>query len=504
MENRSMKPVLSLTLAVLSSACAWTKFDDIENKATVRTYDVPESYRREGYGSVITTYQGKAGKREVSQLIASAGPDSPIVVTNVWVNGEFGDSDNIRCKKDKDCAKAQGVSATLVPFETWAPGTLQEHSGCIYAPGYENAYIFCETNPGSSPNFKLNLPGVDTFPATTWKFAGAAVPAGHPLGIALLGVYAVSNRTGVSSYGKLYYQPNFVTAAPPLREIKLFDPVTKDLFSNAADAGDLGYAVVAQANTHTGELVFAVSQPSFDDKHGRVIVGTYDPRIEPPATLVDPNDILNARIRTRACITSEDPMLKGVGKKLALGDINNDGNPELFVGIDPLDGQNGELQRLWMYPGTGLPAFDEASTVCPLWASDPVQVGCIDGIRGLDCEGTAFGASIAVGDVNGDKFGDLLVGAPNTNLQGKKKAGAAWLIPGSAEHPETSGLDFDNITNLYATNFEADGQAGTAVGFVTTDGRDEPVVGAPGQDAIHMFMCTDLETESVAKLCLPK
>ncbi len=43
------------------------------------------------------------------------------------------------------------------------------------------------------------------------------------------------------------------------------------------------------------------------------------------------------------------------------------------------------------------------------------------------------------------------------------------------------------------------------MGFVRTDGRDEPVVGAPGSERLYMFMCTDLEEgESLDGLCLPK
>ncbi len=99
-------------------------------------------------------------------------------------------------------------------------------------------------------------------------------------------------------------------------------------------------------------------------------------------------------------------------------------NPDLFVGIDPLDGSNGDLQRVWMYPGTGLPAFDESSRVCPLWGEKPVQVGCIDGVRGVKCEASGFGASLAVGDADGDGFGDLLAGAPEATLQGEEAP--AW------------------------------------------------------------------------------
>jgi|GEM_PF-2753413 len=493
--HRVLSALRLLPLLLGSGACAWSKFDDLEQEATIRTYDAPESYRREGYGSVLASYHGKAGARTVSRLLASAGPDSPIVVENIWTDDGFGKSNNIRCKKDKDCAKAQGVATALIPFETWARGTMQEHSGCIYAPGIPNAYIFCETNPGSSPTFKLGLP--EDLKATTFHFSGAALPPAHPLGLVLVGVYTTSNRTGEAALGKLYYQPDLVKLAPPLREVLLLDPTTdpRAPFSAAPDAADLGYAVVSQQNA-AGEVVFAVSQPS----KNRVIVGTYSDAIEVPATVVDVHEQLNARIRTRACITSEDPALKGVGKQLTMGDIDHDGNPELFVGIDPLDGSNGDLQRVWMYPGTGLPAFDEGSRVCPLWGEKPVQVGCIDGIRGVDCEGTAFGASLAVGDVNGDGFGDLLVGAPEATLQGEKEAGVAWLIPGGA-----SGLDFEDMTNLYASNFKAKGKAGTAVAFVHTRDRDEPVVGAPGMDAVHMFMCTELETDvKPSKLCLPK
>jgi hypothetical protein len=495
MPKQNLKHVLSL-LALSASACAWSTFDDIESKAPVRTYEAPGSYRREDFGAVVATFHGKIRGETVSRMMASAGPDSPIVIERMWTGAALDSGSNIRCKGAKDCSKGAGVGSVLVPFDTWGRGTKQEQTGCLYTPGFPNAYVFCETNPGSNPTFKL---GFSEAKAQTRQFSGAQLPSDHPLGIALVGSHLVSNRTKEATQGALYYQPDLVELGPPLRELALLDPRTQVPFSQAEDAGDLGFAVAAMENGE-GELVIAVSQPS----HNRVIVATFDPRIPVDPAIENPVEQLNLRTRTRACLNTEDPSLAGIGKRLAIGDINGDEEPEIFVGIDPFDDKNEGKQRVWMYPGQGLPAFDGERDVCPLWDVDPVQVGCIDGVRGVDCEATAFGASMAVGDVNGDGFGDLIVGAPHADVQGESKAGVAWLIPGS-NADESGGLDFENITNLYASNFKAGGLAGTSVAAVRTDDRDEPIVGAPGTNSVYMFLCSKIETGvSSDNLCLPK
>lgn len=498
MANQRMLYVsLAAALALDASACNWNNFDDLKQQASVRAFEVPGNYRRTGFGSVVTTFHGEVSGKKVSRLFASAGADSPLVLMRVWDGQKLTSASTVRCKKKEDCDKGVGVGSVLIPFQTWAPGTAQEHHGCVFTPGEPNAYVFCETIAGANPTFDMGLDLKQVKPdGSRLEFSGAPLPPEHPLGIALLGIYARSDRTREATNGALYAQPNLLSGRElpdKLLRLRLLDPRTKEAFADAKDAGDLGFAVAAQENAE-GELVIAVSQPS----QNRVIVATFDPRLEVDPSIQDRNEQLQAKLRTRACLKSEDPELAGVGKRLAMGDVDGDGAPEIFVGIDPLDGSNDDKQRVWMYPGSGLPAFDPDADVCPLWDAKPVQVGCHDGVRGVACLGTGFGASLSVGDVDGDGFGDLIAGAPHADVQGVKEAGVVWIIPGSDD-----GLDFDRMTNLYAASFEEKGHVGTSVAALRTDDRDEPVAGAPGSETVYVFMCSKLET-GVSTLCLPK
>jgi hypothetical protein len=503
MANQTFPALLLLTCtsgALLSSGCAWSRFDDLEDKAPVRAYEAPANYRRTGYGSVLASFHGSVRGKDVSRFMASAGADSPIVMERAWNGSAIKESGTLRCKSKKDCEKGVGAGAVLVPFETWAPGTDSEHHGCVYTPGFPNAYVFCETNGGQNPTFKLSLPEERKPTGATLRFAGAPLPKDHPLGIALVGVHADEADKKAPTLGGLYAQQNSTGDAPKLLALALTDPSTGEPFSAPERAGDFGFSLAAAENAQ-GELVIAIGQPA----QNRVIVATYDARIEVDPELEDAGARLSAQLRTRACLTSEEPELTGVGKRLTMGDVNGDGEPEIFVGIDPLDATNGDEQRVWLYPGAGLPAFEAGAAVCPGWGEAPVRVDCEDGVRGIDCAATGFGAALALGDVNGDGFGDLLVGAPRADVQGVNEAGVVWIIPGSDGNDESGGLDLASMTNLYASSFESKAHAGTAVAALRTKDRDEPVVGAPGADTVYVFMCSKLEGElSPKNLCLPK
>jgi hypothetical protein len=269
---------------------------------------------------------------------------------------------------------------------------------------------------------------------------------------------------------------------PQLEELRLSDPASGELFADDPEAGDLGFAMAA-ATAEDRTLWIAVGQPARD----RVIVAIYNDAV--------PGDVSN-KLKTVACLSNQG--IGGrFGARIAMADIDGDGMPEIAVGSE--SGESNE--RVFVYRGDALP--DMVAARCPDWGAAPLPVACSEGVREARCEDSAFGAALAFGDVNGDGASDLIVGAPRAHVAGKSEAGAVWLFAGN-----NSGrgplLDVDGATNLYADNKQR-AYLGTAVGALRTKDRDEPIAGAPGEDRLFTFTCSELEENLAANpLCLPR
>ncbi len=148
------------------------------------------------------------------------------------------------------------------------------------------------------------------------------------------------------------------------------------------------------------------------------------------------------------------------------GDVNGDGYSDVIVGA--LDYDNGQTDegRAFVYHGSagGPPAT-------PSWTAE------------VDLAGAFFGVSVATaGDVNGDGYDDVIVGAYQyTN--GQSEEGRAYVWYGGA-----SGLGADgNDANFdwKAEGDQANADLGTSVataGDVNNDGYDDVIVGAPAYD----------------------
>lgn len=144
------------------------------------------------------------------------------------------------------------------------------------------------------------------------------------------------------------------------------------------------------------------------------------------------------------------------------GDVNGDGYADALVGIpDGSNGQAGEgLVELRLGGPAGLPVAPSATI--------EANVG-----------GARFGASVCTaGDVNGDGYADVIVGAP---LSGG--AGRAYI-----HHGGPGGLGAAPSTTLIGTAGSEFGSSVSAAGDINTDGYADVLVGAPGTSQTYVYL----------------
>ena len=149
----------------------------------------------------------------------------------------------------------------------------------------------------------------------------------------------------------------------------------------------------------------------------------------------------------------------GLGGSLAgAGDVNADGYADVLVGQSGYtNGQSNEGRAL-LYLGSA-----SGPSLSPSWT-----------VEGNQADG-AFGLSVAgAGDVNGDGYADLVVGAYAYN-NGQAEEGAAFVYHGSASGPSTTAARVLDINQ----SFSQFGASVAGAGDVNGDGYADVIVGAP-------------------------
>ncbi len=143
------------------------------------------------------------------------------------------------------------------------------------------------------------------------------------------------------------------------------------------------------------------------------------------------------------------------------GDVNGDGYGDVLVGAPYYDNGQADEGRALLFHGsaTGL-------STTPAWSGEGNQASAL------------FGYSAdSAGDVNGDVYGDVVVGAPAYD-NGQTNEGAAFVYYGSV-----SGLsatpDWTGESNQATANY---GNSVSSAGDVNGDGYGDLVVGAPYYD----------------------
>lgn len=144
------------------------------------------------------------------------------------------------------------------------------------------------------------------------------------------------------------------------------------------------------------------------------------------------------------------------------GDVNGDGYSDVIVGAPGYDNGQSDEGRAYVYHG------------------GPGGMGAMpDAIVGGNQNDADFGYSVSTaGDINGDGYADVIVGAPFFD-NGQGEEGLAFLFQGSA-----SGLSlvhqWSAESNQSGANF---GKCVAAAGDVNGDGYSDVIVGAPFYDS---------------------
>ena len=163
------------------------------------------------------------------------------------------------------------------------------------------------------------------------------------------------------------------------------------------------------------------------------------------------------------------------GAALALPDLDGDGVVDLAIGA-PLSDLSATDDGVVAVFG-GLEVGGELDGI------DDAGLLLLAATSGLSTpEKKRTGASLATGDLNGDGYGDLVVGAPRDDQAGTN-AGAVYLWLGSATATTSGTQSLDDAAAVLLGEASSD-EAGTslAVGDTDGDGLADLVVGAPNHD----------------------